>query len=203
MTVEFLITSLVVVLIPGTGVIYTLTTGLSQGGRAGILAAFGCTLGIVPHLVASLTGLATLLHVSSVLFETVRYLGVAYLLYMAWATLRDNGSFDLKKSEAVPQKDIHIVRNAVLLNILNPKLSLFFLAFLPQFIPADAASPERSMFMLAAVFMIMTFIVFAGYGLFAAAARKHVMNRPRVLQWFRRGFAATFGALGARLALSD
>ncbi len=91
MTVEFLITSLIVVVTPGTGVLYTLAAGLSRGRRASVVAAFGCTLGSVPHIAAAILGLAALLHTSALAFETLKYLGVAYLLYLAWGALRSQG----------------------------------------------------------------------------------------------------------------
>jgi threonine/homoserine/homoserine lactone efflux protein len=202
MSWEFLITSLIVVASPGTGVLYTLAAGLSRGSRASIVAAFGCTLGIVPHMAAAILGLAALLHTSAVAFQVFKYLGVAYLLYMAWATLRERGALSISK-ESGARTDIQVTIEAVLINILNPKLSIFFLAFLPQFISVDEEHPLGEMLILSAVFMLMTFVVFVGYGLFAAAVRDHVISRPRVLTWMRRTFAAAFVALGARLALSE
>src|SRR5919107_4510695 len=92
MVATFLITSLVIVATPGTGALYTLAAGLTRGTRASILAAFACTLGTVPHLVAAITGLAAVLHASGVAFATIKYLGVAYLLWMAWSTWRDTGA---------------------------------------------------------------------------------------------------------------
>lgn len=202
MTIEFLMTSLIVVVTPGIGVLYTLGTALSRGFRASVIAAFGCTLGIVPHMAAAILGLAAVLHTSALAFQTLKYLGVAYLLYMAWSALREQGALRVE-SEVGTRSAVQIVLHAVLINILNPKLSIFFLAFLPQFISADEPSPISRMLVLSAVFMLMTFVVFAGYGLFAAAVRKHVISRPRVLTWMRRTFAAGFAVLGAKLALSD
>ncbi len=202
MTVEFLITSLIVVVSPGTGVLFTLATGLSRGSRASVVAAFGCTLGIVPHMAAAITGLAALLHTSAVAFQAFKYLGVAYLLYMAWATLRERGALRVEP-DVTPRSALQITVTAILINILNPKLSIFFLAFLPQFVSPTEAEPLAEMMVLSAVFMLMTFVVFVGYGLFAAAVRDHVISRPRVLTWMRRTFAAAFVALGARLALSE
>ena len=202
MTPEYLLTSLVVVLLPGTGVLYTLAIGLGRGWRASVLAAFGCTLGIVPHVAASIVGLAALLHASALAFQIVKYLGVAYLLYMAWGMLRDGGAFEISRQGA-HRSGRKVVLDGILLNILNPKLSLFFLAFLPQFVPAGAADATAQMLALAAVFMLLTFIVFVGYGTFAAAARRHVISKPAVMRWMRRGFAGAFGALGLRLALSN
>lgn len=202
MSIEFFLTTLVIVASPGTGVVYTLAAGLSRGARASVLAAFACTLGIVPHLVAALTGLAALLHASALAFEVVKYLGVAYLLYMAWQSLRANGA--LKVEAGADQRSaLKIVVDGVLVNILNPKLSIFFVAFLPQFIsPADPA-PLIAMLELSGVFMAMTFVIFAIYGVFAAAMRERVVGNPSVMAWMRRTFAAAFVMLGARLALTE
>jgi len=202
MSLEFLITSLIVVISPGTGVLYTLATGLSRGARASIVAAFGCTLGIVPHLAAAIMGLAALLHTSALAFQIFKYLGVAYLLFMAWSTLRESGALKVEK-EVDARSAVQVTVTAVLINILNPKLSIFFLAFLPQFISAGEAQPLSRMLELSAVFMLMTFVVFVGYGLFAASIRDHVISRPRVLTWMRRSFAAAFAALGAKLAFAE
>jgi threonine/homoserine/homoserine lactone efflux protein len=202
MSWEFLITSFIVVASPGTGVLYTLAAGLSRGSRASVVAAFGCTLGIVPHMAAAIMGLAALLHTSAVAFQVFKYLGVAYLLYMAWATLRERGALSIRQ-ETGARTSLHVTVEAVLINLLNPKLSIFFLAFLPQFISTDETHPLSMMLGLSGAFMLMTFVVFVGYGLFAAAVRDHVISRPRVLTWMRRTFAAAFVGLGAKLALSE
>jgi threonine/homoserine/homoserine lactone efflux protein len=202
MSIEFLLTSLIVVIAPGTGVLYTLATGLSRGSRASVVAAFGCTIGIVPHMAAAIMGLAALLHTSALAFQTFKYLGVAYLLYMAWNTLRERGALKVEREIGV-RSTIQITVTAILINILNPKLSIFFLAFLPQFISAGEAHPLPRMLELSAVFMLMTFVVFVGYGLFAASIRDHVISRPPVLMWMRRTFAGAFVLLGAKLALAD
>jgi threonine/homoserine/homoserine lactone efflux protein len=202
MSIEFLVTSMIVVLLPGTGVLYTLAWGLGRGFRPSIFAAFGCTLGIVPHVFASVVGLAALLHASALAFQIVKYLGVAYLLYMAWSVLRDKGPLQVSE-RPIEAPFASIVTRGFLINILNPKLSLFFLAFLPQFVPADAAAPTATMLGLAGIFMLETLIVFIGYGAFAAAARAHVISKPRVMAWIRRSFAAAFGLLSLRLALSE
>ena len=201
-SIEFLVTSLIVVATPGTGVLYTLAAGLSRGGRAGIVAAFGCTLGIIPHMAAAILGLAALLHTSALAFQTLKYLGVAYLLYMAWNTLREQGALRVE-TDVDPRSTRQVIVSAILINILNPKLSIFFLAFLPQFVSANDPDSLSRMAGLSAVFMLLTFIVFVGYGLFAAAIRRHVISRPQVLTWMRRAFAGAFVALGARLAVAE
>jgi len=201
-SVEFLLTSFIVIISPGTGVLYTLAAGLSRGSRASVVAAFGCTIGIVPHMAAAIMGLAALLHTSALAFQTFKYMGVAYLLYMAWSTLRERGALKVEQEVGV-RSAVQVTMTGILINILNPKLSIFFLAFLPQFISAGEPHPLTRMFMLSGVFMLMTFLVFVGYGLFAASIRDHVISRPHVLTWMRRSFAAAFVALSARLALAD
>ncbi len=202
MSIEFLVTSLIVIVSPGTGVLFTLAAGLSRGSRASVVAAFGCTLGIVPHMAAAILGLAALLHTSALAFQVFKYLGVAYLLYMAWSTLKERGALRVE-TEVSARSAIQVTTTAILINILNPKLSIFFLAFLPQFVSADEPHPLSRVLVLSAVFMLLTFVVFVGYGLFAAAIRSHVISRPRVLTWMRRTFAAAFVAVGARLALAE
>jgi threonine/homoserine/homoserine lactone efflux protein len=202
MSLDFLVTSLVVIVAPGTGVLYTMAAGLSRGPRAGIVAAFGCTLGIVPHMAAAILGLAALLHASAVAFQTLKYGGVAYLLYMAWRALRERGVLPLDPPRD-PRSAAQVIVTAVLINILNPKLSIFFVAFLPQFVSAAEPHPLLRMFELSSVFMLLTFVVFIGYGLAAAWVRRHVVSRPRVLTWMRRAFAGAFVALGVKLALAD
>jgi threonine/homoserine/homoserine lactone efflux protein len=202
MSLQFWLTTLVIVAAPGTGVVYTLAAGLSRGARASLVAAFGCTLGILPHIGAALIGLAALLHASALAFSAVKYAGVAYLLYMAWRALGESGALRVERV-ADRRSDCRVVVDAILVNILNPKLSIFFVAFLPQFVDARDAYPLRSMIELSAAFMAVTFVVFALYGLFAASVRDHVMARSRVLVWLRRSFAAVFGALAVRLALTE
>lgn len=206
MSVEFMVTTLIVVLLPGTGVIYTLAAGLTWGARAAVLAALGCTLGIVPHVTASVLGLAALMHTSALAFQTLKYLGVVYLFYMAWQMWRDSagGAIDVSAKNAPPaSRPMRIVGAGVLINVLNPKLTLFFFAFMPQFVDPNAVGATAEMLGLAGVFMAVTFIVFALYGLLAAQARTHVMSRPNVVRWLTRGFASAFALMGVRLALAE
>lgn len=199
-SIQFLITALVVVVAPGTGVVYTLALGLGRGRRAALWAAFGCTLGILPHLVAATLGLAAVLHTSAVLFHTVKLLGVAYLLYLAWQALRSDGALSISAQRSTEAGPV-IARRGALINILNPKLSIFFLALLPPFLSGDPQSATAEMAGLGAIFMAMTFAVFVLYGLFAAEARNLILGSERVMRWLDRGFAAIFAALAGRLAL--
>lgn len=202
LSLEFLITSLVVVLIPGTGVIYTVSTGLVQGGRASFFASVGCTLGILPHLLATVLGLAAVMHTSALAFQLLKYAGVLYLFYVAYATWRDKSAFAVDGS-AERSSAWRVMLKGILLNTLNPKLTLFFLAFLPQFVEADSASPLASLLLLSAVFMAMTFVIFVAYGLLAHGFRRAVVESARVQRWLRIGFAASFAGLGAKLALTE
>src|SRR5213592_115939 len=202
MTLSFLLTSLIVVASPGTGVLHTLAVALAQGSRASVAAAFGCTLGILPQMLAAMLGLAAVLHTSALAFAALKWCGVIYLLYMAWQALRERGALAIE-----PRLDARSSRKVIvtgfLINILNPKLSIFFLAFLPQFIAADEAHVLARMLELSGAFMAMTFAVFVVYGLCAASVRERVISRPRVMAWLRRSFAAGFAALGAKLAFAE
>ncbi len=209
-TLEFLITSLIVVLIPGPGVVLTVSSGIIHGRRASVFAAIGCTAGILPHLLATVLGLAAVLHTSALAFQVLKYAGVAYLFYIAWATWRDKSAFAVDGTAPVNSDSTtgaafatRLMVRAFLVNILNPKLTIFFLAFLPQFVQPGAASPLAQLLLLSGIFMAMTFAVFVGYGFLAHTFRKAVVESPRVQAWLRRTFAAAFAGLGLNLAMSD
>jgi threonine/homoserine/homoserine lactone efflux protein len=201
-SIEFLITSLIVVLIPGTGVIYTVSTGLVQGRRASVYAALGCTAGILPHLAATVAGLAAVMHASALAFQVLKVVGVLYLFYVAYATWRDKSAFAVD-AQVSRSTAAGLVVKALLLNVLNPKLTIFFLAFLPQFVDPSTDQPLLQLLQLSAVFMAMTFVVFVVYGFIAHAFRKLVIESPRVQKWLRYSFSAAFAGLGARLAMTD
>lgn len=202
MTTGFLVTTFIIVASPGTGVIYTLAAGLSRGRRASLVAAFGCTLGILPHLAAAILGLAAVLHTSAVAFDALKFAGVAYLLFMAWSSLQERGALRVDRVED-RRSDVRVIVDAVVVNVLNPKLSIFFVAFLPQFISAQDTDPLLSLLALSGVFMLATFVVFGIYGVFAATMREHVISRPRVITWLRRSFAAAFAGLAVKLAVAE
>lgn len=202
MTLEFLITALIVILLPGTGVLYTMAVGLGRGFLPSVAAAFGCTLGIVPAAAASILGLAALLHTSALGFLIIKYIGVAYLLYMAWSIIRSGGDMALSTG-AQPRSARKIALNGLLINVLNPKLSLFFLAFLPQFLPTAEKNSTLALASLAAVFMLLTFIVFILYGALASTVRDYVISRPKIFKRIQFGFGGAFGLMGAKLAFSE
>jgi threonine/homoserine/homoserine lactone efflux protein len=202
MGIDFLVTSFILVIAPGTGVLYTLAYGLSRGAVGSIYAAIGCTFGIVPHLLSAILGLAALLHASAMAFQIAKIAGVAYLLYMAWGALQEKGALSVeRKTDSRSGREIMI--KGALINILNPKLSMFFLAFLPQFVSGNSEQVAWQMLLLGGIFMAMTLVVFIGYGLFAAALRDHVITRPRIMTWIRRVYAGAFVAMGLKLAMAE
>jgi threonine/homoserine/homoserine lactone efflux protein len=201
MSLSFLITSLIVVVAPGTGVLYTLAIALTRGSRASVAAALGCTLGILPAMAAAMMGLAAVLHTSALAFAALKWCGVLYLLYMSWQALCEQGALAVE-SRLDARSSWQVIVTGFLINILNPKLSIFFLAFLPQFIAANEVHPLARMLELSATFMAMTFVVFVLYGLFAGAVRDRIVTRPRVMTWLRRSFAGGFALLGAKLAFA-
>jgi threonine/homoserine/homoserine lactone efflux protein len=200
MSIAFVLTSLAIVATPGTGAILTISAGLRGGRRLSVVTAFGCTLGIVPHLIAAITGTAALLRAGAVAFDALKFAGVAYLLYMAWNTWRNTGILTVSDNEPAPAW--RTITNAVLANLLNPKLTLFFFAFLPQFVSPRHGNALLQMLTLSAVFMAMTFIVFAGYGLFASGMREHVISKPRIVRRIQRTFSVSYLGLGAKLAIT-
>lgn len=200
-TVQFLVTAFIVVIAPGTGVVYTLAMGLGRGWQAALAAAVGCTFGIVPALCAAILGVAAVLHTSALLFNVVKFAGVAYLLWMAWGALRQTGALAVKPAERSNEALWRVAWRGILINVLNPKLSIFFLALLPPFLSGDAARATWEMSVLGAVFMLMTFAVFVVYGLFAGTLRSRILASERAMAWLNRSFAAVFAALAGRLAL--
>lgn len=200
LSIQFLITAFIVVLAPGTGVIYTLAVGLGRGRGAALWAALGCTLGIVPALLAAVLGLAAILHTSALAFTIVKVAGVVYLLYLAWQSLKTNGTLAVR-ADTRPRDGLRIAARGAAINILNPKLSIFFLALLPPFLSGSPVTATAEMLFLGAVFMAMTLGVFVVYGLFAASARRYVLGSAAILRWLNRSFAAIFAGLAAKLAL--
>ena len=197
MNLDYLLTALIVCVSPGIGVIYTLSSTLGGRFRAGFWASIGCTLATVVHLVVAMAGLAAILHTSAILFQALKFAGVAYLLWMAWAVLQEAGGLSVRA--AAPRSRARLVWRGVLLNILNPKLPLFFLAFLPQFMaPTDGTA---RLVELGTGFTVITFVTFLGYAALAAGGRQRLMSSARAMAWLRRVFAASFAALGLRLAM--
>jgi threonine/homoserine/homoserine lactone efflux protein len=199
---EFLLSSLIVVLIPGTGVVYTITTGLTLKWRASIAAAIGCTLGIVPHILASILGLSALLNMSAQVFSALKIAGAVYLLYLAWNMWREAGTLEIDK-KSTETSAAQIVIKAIAINLLNPKLTIFFFAFLPLFVSKDSSAPTMEMIMLSAVFMGMTFIIFVLYGILASGISAYLINSSKAVKRLQQAFAVILAAFAVKLALSE
>ncbi len=202
MNIQYLLTSLVIILVPGTGVLYTINTGLTLKWKAGVAAAFGCTLGIIPHIAASVLGLSALLHMSARIFSVLKFAGAAYLLYLSWKMWRDAGEGGLEGKDE-EKGFFRIVGKAVVINLLNPKLTIFFFAFLPLFVPEGTVSPTREMVVLGLGFMAMTFAVFAVYGILAGLASAWLTGKRNALKWFRKTCAAMIAVFAVKLALTE
>lgn len=206
MSVEFLLTSLIVVLIPGTGVVYTISSSVGGGRRRGLFAAVGCTLGIVPHMSAAMLGLSGIMQAGAVVFEVVRWAGVAYLIFIGVLMIRNAGTLALDNRDdenaSVGTMSV-VVKRGVLLNVLNPKLTLFFFAFLPQFLDASPGLLDPRLIWLGGIFMLMTLAVFAVYALASAAARDLILGAPVARRWIERSLGALLIGFAARLALTD
>jgi threonine/homoserine/homoserine lactone efflux protein len=202
-TTHFILTSLVVVLMPGTGAIYTVSTGVTQSWRAGIVAAIGCTLGIIPHLLASILGLSAVMHMSAVTFSVAKYVGSAYLLYLAWQMWRDAGTVAIGSNKSAEPSYMKVAWKGIVLNLLNPKLTIFFLAFMPQFIAPGEMSATQQLVWLSAAFMLMTLVVFCLYGLIASGLRTVLGAMPRAVRWIQRSFAMIFAAMAVKLAFTE
>lgn len=202
-SMEFLITSLILVLIPGTGVIYTISTGIFLGVRASFAAALGCTLGILPSMLASIFGLAVILHTSALAFQVIKFVGVAYLLYLAWCMWKDTGGVQLESKKELKVNLVQVALKGCLINVLNPKLTIFFLAFLPQFISSNMSAATSQMLLLGGIFMAMTFLIFILYGMLASKARQYLIGSSKITKYLQQTFAASFALLGIKLALTD
>jgi len=199
---EFLMAALAVVLVPGTGAIYTITTGLSHNWKASIAAAVGCTLGIVPHILASILGLSAILNMSAQVFSVIKYAGAAYLIYLAWKMWKSAGSLDLNQ-KSTESKPIKIISKAIAINLLNPKLTIFFFAFLPLFLTRGTVSPTFEMVELSIAFMILTLIVFIIYGLLSSAISASIKNSPSIMKKVQRGFALVLAGFAVKLAFTE
>jgi threonine/homoserine/homoserine lactone efflux protein len=203
MTLQFLLTSFLVALIPGTGVVYTISSAIGGGARRGLFAAVGCTLGILPHMAAAMLGLSGIMQTGATVFEAVRWAGVAYLLFIGLSMFREGGAMRMDSEAARTASMAAVVRRGILLNLLNPKLTLFFFAFLPQFLDADTGLLDAKLIGLGVLFMLVTLVVFAGYAYISAVFRDRVLGAPVARRWVERTIGALLIGFAARLALSD
>ena len=191
----------VLALTPGPDIIYVLTRGLSQGRKAAVFAAIGFNLGIIVHTLAAALGISALLRASALAFGLVKWAGAAYLIYIGIKTLRDRSGFAAGRS--APISSGRILRETIVANVLNPKVALFFLAFLPQFGNADHGSPALQMVLLGLLFMGVSFPVFCLVALFSGVIGDRLRSNPRYSDWLRRAAGTVLVGLGLRLALLE
>ncbi len=198
----FIVTSIAVILMPGPAMLFVISNGLTRGPKASIAAAFGTTTGVCFHLMCAAFGLAIILKTSVIAFTVVKFAGAAYLIYLAIKILLSNEQIvnDLSNGEKTANS---IFWRGIFINILNPKLSIFFLAYLPQFIDSNLTSVTSQTLILGAIFMAMTIFIFICYGMFASLLRQKVLNSPKILKAIKWCFASIFMALGVRLALTE
>ena len=197
---EFLLMSLVVVLVPGAGVIYTLATALGRGFRPGFIAAFGCTLGIVPAVIVTLIGVDILSNTNAQALQILKYAGILYLLYMAWGFVRHNSPLNLSR-KTTKTSVLEIILSGILINVLNPKLFFFFFVFLPQFITPDIENITLYLGFLASIFIAMTFVIFTGYAASASLISGYIINQPHIMKWVQYGFASAFVLFAIQLLI--
>lgn len=204
----FVLAGLLLNLTPGPDVLYIVTHGLRHGARCGMIAALGITAGCFVHIAAAAVGVGALLAASSAAFNGLKWVGAAYLLYMGWNLLRKPGHLAGLAAEAESPAELPPVARTVFLrgfwtNVLNPKVALFFLAFVPQFIAPDAAQPALLFLLLGLVFNLNGLFVNLGWAWAAATLARHVKAVQRGLRWFDRAAGALFVGFGLRLALAE
>ena len=188
---------------PGAGSIYTISTGIFSGWRSSIAAAFGCTAGIIPHLIFSLLVISSVYEYNKDAFQAIKYIGAVYLFYLAYSILKESRVSEFLEDTDPKKNRIKIIRNAVFINLFNPKLSIFFLSFLPLFIPLESEFPMLQYTFLSIIFMLMTLIVFIIYGLFAHNVSKYIKQYKVLYIWIQRAFAIIFIILGAKLLIME
>ena len=198
----FLITSLIIILMPGTGVVYTISTGIMNGRHKSIIAAFGCTLGIVPHLCVSISLTSMLMQMNNTVFMIMRYVGAAYLIYMGVGMILSKDRIQFQE-ETETEGALTIIRRGILINLLNPKLTLFFFSFLPQYVRGTEGAFVIQSVVLGIAFMIMTFVVFAIYGLLSGTARGWISGSEKRISVLQRIFGTVFIGFALKLALEN
>jgi threonine/homoserine/homoserine lactone efflux protein len=198
----FIVASALLTIAPGPDIITVLTRGVSQGPRAGFAAALGFATGCIFHTVLAAVGIAALIRSSELAFDLVRYAGAAYLMWIGIQALRHRSSFSVEGPSDV-RTLATIYKQSVLGNILNPKVTLFFLAFLPQFVDTQAGHLGWQMALLGAIFMVQTVVIFGAVALFAGWIGACIRRKPVIGERLNVFAGITFIALGIRVALPD
>jgi threonine/homoserine/homoserine lactone efflux protein len=198
----FLAASALLVIAPGPDIVYVLTRGIAQGPRAGIAAALGFATGCIFHTVVAAVGIAALIRSSELAFNLVRYAGAAYLVWIGVQALRHRASFSIEGAGDARALST-IYRQSVIGNVLNPKVTLFFLAFLPQFVNTQAGHVGWQMALLGGIFMIETIVIFSAVALFAGWIGAWIRRKPAIGERLNIFAGVTFIGLGIRVALPD
>jgi threonine/homoserine/homoserine lactone efflux protein len=198
----FLVASALLTIAPGPDIVYVLTRGIAQGRKAGIAAALGFASGCIFHTVLAAVGIAALIRSSELAFDLVRYAGAAYLVWIGVQALRHRSSFSIEAAGA-GKALATIFRQSVIGNMLNPKVTLFFLAFLPQFVDAQAGHVGMQMALLGVIFMLQTIVIFGAVATFSGWIGDWVRAKPAIGARLNVFAGITFIALGIRVALPD
>jgi threonine/homoserine/homoserine lactone efflux protein len=198
----FLVASALLTVAPGPDIVYVLTRGVSQGRKAGIAAALGFATGCIFHTLLAALGVAALIRSSAPAFNAVRYAGAAYLVWIGIQALRQRGSFALAGDDGAKAL-LPIYRQSVIGNALNPKVTLFFLSFLPQFVNTSAGGVAWQMALLGAIFMAQTVVIFGAVAIFSGWIGERLRARPAIAERLGLFAGLTFIALGIRVAMPD
>ncbi len=200
----FLCASMALTVAPGPDNIFVVTQGMARGRRAALVTAWGMCSGVTVHTLAAAAGISALFYSSALAFRSVKYAGAAYLLYLAWQMLRENGSMTLSpvSSVAAPSTSA-LFRRGFIMNVLNPKVALFFLAFLPQFTVREAGNIPLQMLLLGFIFMVQGMVIFTLIGFFSGNVGRWIGRRPRAGRYFTWLAGGIFATLGLRLALAE
>jgi len=198
----FSLAALVLIAVPGPNLIYIVARGVEQGRRAAVVSALGVETGSLVHVAAAAIGLSALLASSDLAFDVIRYLGAAYLVYLGLRTLLRKGGASGDGAVGSPARLRDTYRQAVWVNVLNPKVALFFLAFLPQFVDPARGAPRAQILVLGAVFLLVGLCVDLAYAAAAGTIGHRLGRRPRALRWQRYTSGTVYLALGAAAALS-
>ena len=195
----FLIASALLTIAPGPDIVYVLTRGITQGRRAGFAAALGFATGVIFHTALAAFGIAALIRSSEFAFSIVRYAGAAYLIYLGIRTLMSGSAFQLgKDGSSIALWTVY--QQSVIGNVLNPKVTLFFLSFLPQFINVKAGHVEMQMVLLGALFMLQTVLIFGTIAFFSGAIGDKLRTNSTVANRLNVFAGVIFIALGLRVA---
>jgi threonine/homoserine/homoserine lactone efflux protein len=198
----FLAASLVVIVTPGQDMLLVMSRSIGQGARAGIVTAAGVSAGLLGHTLLATLGLGALLHASELLFQVLKLIGAAYLVYLGLRLLRTAAT--RHRLQTVAKRSLpRLFAEGALSNLSNPKIALFYFAFLPQFVPTSAAQPTLSLLILGIAFAALTFVVKGPIGYGAGALSGWLRSHAAVLAWINRTSGAVLIGLGVRLALEE